>query len=113
VPVNGGGSVAIRTPGIFPWEAFLDEVAHAGAGRIPTSCAGNCWANQPRMLAVLELAEEKANWGIEAAAGSGPGHRRTFLLRQLRGASGGGSVAKDGAVPRASRGVRGRLRNGD
>ncbi|HWZ58217.1 MAG TPA: xanthine dehydrogenase family protein molybdopterin-binding subunit [Gemmatimonadaceae bacterium] len=45
----------------FAVEAFIDEVA-AAAGQDPYAFRRKLLANQPRMLAVLDLAAEKAGW---------------------------------------------------
>jgi isoquinoline 1-oxidoreductase subunit beta len=45
----------------FAVEAFIDEVAHA-AGKDPFVFRRDLLAHEPRMLAVLELAAEKAGW---------------------------------------------------
>ena len=47
-------------------EAFFDEVAHAG-GKDPYELRRKPSVNQPRMLAVLDLAAKKANWGTKLA----------------------------------------------
>src|SRR6202049_5210668 len=61
VPVQWWRSVGHSHTG-FSVEAFFDEVAHAG-GKDPYELRRTLLANQPRMLAVLELAAQKANWG--------------------------------------------------
>ena len=43
------------------------------AARIRSRCAAGCWPNQPRLLAVLDLAAEKAGWGKPLPAGRGRG----------------------------------------
>jgi isoquinoline 1-oxidoreductase beta subunit len=45
----------------FAVEAFIDEVAHA-ASKDPFTFRRDLLAHEPRMLAVLELAAEKAGW---------------------------------------------------
>src|SRR5271156_3633357 len=67
VPVQWWRSVGLSHPG-FSVEAFLDEVAHAG-GKDPYQLRRTLLANQPRMLAALDLAAEKANWGGPLPAG--------------------------------------------
>lgn len=56
----------------FANESFLDEVAHAG-GKDPFELRRRLLAGQPRHLAVLELAAEKAGWGGPLAAGRARG----------------------------------------
>jgi isoquinoline 1-oxidoreductase subunit beta len=71
VPVQWWRSVGHSHTG-FSVEAFLDEVAHAG-GKDPYQLRRALLANQPRMLAVLDLAAQKANWGTKPAPGIGRG----------------------------------------
>jgi isoquinoline 1-oxidoreductase subunit beta len=71
VPVQWWRSVGHSHTG-FSVEAFLDEVAHAG-GKDPYELRRTLLAKQPRMLAVLELAAQKANWGSKLAPGVGRG----------------------------------------
>src|SRR3984893_11917577 len=71
VPVQWWRSVGHSHTG-FSVEAFLDEVAHAG-GKDPYELRRKLLANQPRMLAVLNLAAQKANWGSKLPPGVGRG----------------------------------------
>jgi isoquinoline 1-oxidoreductase beta subunit len=71
VPVQWWRSVGHSHTG-FSVEAFLDEVAHAG-GKDPYELRRVLLAQQPRMLATLELAAQKANWGAKLPAGVGRG----------------------------------------
>ena len=71
VPVQWWRSVGHSHTG-FSVEAFFDEVAHAG-GKDPYELRRKLLANQPRMLAVLDLAAKKANWGSKLPAGVGRG----------------------------------------
>lgn len=56
----------------FFTESFIDELAHA-AGRDPYEYRRELLAGQPRMLAVLDLAAEKGNWGDARKANEGRG----------------------------------------
>jgi len=71
VPVQWWRSVGHSHTG-FSVEAFFDEVAHAG-GKDPYELRRKMLAGQPRMLAVLELAAQKANWGSKLPPGVGRG----------------------------------------
>ncbi len=56
----------------FVNESFIDEVAHAG-GHDPLELRRTLLKDEPRHLAVLELAAEKAGWGTPLPAGRGRG----------------------------------------
>jgi isoquinoline 1-oxidoreductase subunit beta len=71
VPVQWWRSVGHSHTG-FSVESFFDELAHAG-GKDPYELRRKLLANQPRMLAVLDLAAKKANWGSKLPAGVGRG----------------------------------------
>jgi isoquinoline 1-oxidoreductase beta subunit len=71
VPVQWWRSVGHSHTG-FSVETFLDEVAHAG-GKDPYQLRRILLANQPRMLAVLDLAAKKANWGAPLPPGRARG----------------------------------------
>ncbi len=71
VPVQWWRSVGHSHTG-FSVEAFFDEVAHAG-GKDPYQLRRTLLAGQPRMLAVLDLAAQKANWGSALPAGRARG----------------------------------------
>jgi isoquinoline 1-oxidoreductase subunit beta len=96
VPVQWWRSVGHSHTG-FSVEAFLDEVAHAG-GKDPYELRRKLLANQPRMLAVLELAAQKANWGSKLPAGVGRGIAGHFSFDSYVAQVVEASVAKDGAV---------------
>ena len=56
----------------FSVEAFLDEVAHLG-GKDPYELRRKLLSQQPRMLATLDLAAQKAGWGSPLPKGVGRG----------------------------------------
>ena len=56
----------------FATECFLDELALAG-GKDPLELRRTLLANQPRHLAVLDLAAAMAGWGSPLASGKGRG----------------------------------------
>jgi isoquinoline 1-oxidoreductase beta subunit len=96
VPVQWWRSVGHSHTG-FSVEAFLDEVAHAG-GKDPFELRQNLLAKQPRMLAVLNLAAEKAGWGKPLAHGVGRGIATHFSFDSYVAQVIEASVAKDGSV---------------
>jgi len=75
----------------------FDEVAHAG-GKDPYELRRKLLANQPRMLAVLDLAAQKANWGAKLPPGVGRGIAGHFSFDSYVAQVVEASVAKDGAV---------------
>jgi isoquinoline 1-oxidoreductase subunit beta len=81
----------------FSVEAFLDEVAHAG-GKDPYQLRRTLLASQPRMLAVLDLAAQKANWGGPLPAGSARGIATHFSFDSYVAQVAEVSVEKDGTV---------------
>lgn len=96
VPVQWWRSVGHSHTG-FSVEGFLDEVAHAG-GKDPHELRRKLLANQPRMLGVLELAAQKANWGSKLPPGVGRGIAGHFSFDSYVAQVVEASVAKDGAV---------------
>ncbi len=96
VPVQWWRSVGHSHTG-FSVEGFFDEVAHAG-GKDPYELRRKLLANQPRMLAVLELAAEKAGWGKPLAKGSGRGIAIHFSFDSYVAQVVEASVEKDGTV---------------
>jgi len=96
VPVQWWRSVGHSHTG-FSVEAFLDEVAHAG-GEDSYELRRRLLASQPRMLAVLDLAAQKANWGSKLPAGVGRGIAGHFSFDSYVAQVVEASVAKDGAV---------------
>ena len=96
VPVQWWRSVGHSHTGCSV-EGFFDEVAHAG-GKDPYELRRKLLANQPRMLAVLELAAEKAGWGKPLAKGSGRGIAIHFSFDSYVAQVVEASVEKDGTV---------------
>src|ERR1700685_1381575 len=94
VPVQWWRSVGHSHTG-FSVEAFLDEVAHAG-GKDPYQLRRTLLANQPRMLAVLELAAKKANWGGPLPAGRARGIAGHFSFDSYVAQVAEVSIDKDG-----------------
>lgn len=96
VPVQWWRSVGHSHTG-FSVEAFLDEVAHAG-GKDPYELRRTLLAKQPRMLAVLEMAAQKANWGTKLPAGVGRGIAAHFSFDSYVAQVVEASVEKNGNV---------------
>ena len=96
VPVQWWRSVGHSHTG-FSVEAFLDEVAHAG-GKDPYQLRRSLLVNQPRMLAVLDLAAQKANWGSALPAGHARGIATHFSFDSYVAQVAEVSVEKDGTV---------------
>jgi isoquinoline 1-oxidoreductase beta subunit len=71
VPVSYWRSVGYSQNCFFA-ESFLDEMAHAG-GKDPVELRRRLLARNPRLLAALELAADKAGWGKPLPAGWGRG----------------------------------------
>jgi isoquinoline 1-oxidoreductase subunit beta len=96
VPVQWWRSVGHSHTG-FSVEAFLDELAHAG-GKDPYELRRKLLAKQPRMLAVLELAAHKADWGSQLPPGVGRGLATHFSFDSYVAQVVEASVEKGGAV---------------
>ncbi|HEY6764040.1 MAG TPA: xanthine dehydrogenase family protein molybdopterin-binding subunit [Candidatus Sulfotelmatobacter sp.] len=96
VPVQWWRSVGHSHTG-FSTEGFFDEVAHAG-GKDPYKLRRTLLAKQPRMLAVLDLASEKAGWGKPLPAGHGRGIATHFSFDSYVAQVVEASVGKDGTV---------------
>jgi isoquinoline 1-oxidoreductase beta subunit len=96
VPVQWWRSVGHSHTG-FSVEAFLDELAHAG-GKDPYQLRRTLLAGQPRMLAVLDLAAQKANWGSALPAGHARGIATHFSFDSYVAQVAEVSVEKDGTV---------------
>ena len=71
IPVSYWRSVGFSQNTFFT-ESFIDELAAAG-GKDPLELRRRLLANSPRMLAALELAAAKADWGKPLPAGHGRG----------------------------------------
>ena len=96
VPVQWWRSVGHSHTG-FSVEAFLDEVAYAG-GKDPYELRRKLLEKQPRMLAVLDLAAKKANWGEKLPAGVGRGIATHFSFDSYVAQVVEASVGKGGEV---------------
>jgi isoquinoline 1-oxidoreductase beta subunit len=96
VPVQWWRSVGHSHTG-FSVEAFFDEVAHAG-GKDPYQLRRTLLASQPRMLAVLDLAAQKANWGSALPAGRARGIATHFSFDSYVAQVAEVSVEKDGTA---------------
>jgi isoquinoline 1-oxidoreductase beta subunit len=96
VPVQWWRSVGHSHTG-FSVEGFFDEVAHAG-GKDPYELRRKLLANQPRMLAVLNLVAEKAQWSKPLPKGHGRGIATHFSFESYVAQVVEASVEKDGTV---------------
>jgi isoquinoline 1-oxidoreductase subunit beta len=96
VPVQWWRSVGHSHTG-FSVEAFFDEVAHAG-GKDPYHLRQTLLAKQPRMLAVLNLAAQKAGWGKPLSKGIGRGIATHFSFDSYVAQVIEASVEKNGSV---------------
>src|SRR6266700_743574 len=96
VPVQWWRSVGHSHTG-FSTEGFFDEVAHAG-GKDPFELRRKLLANQPRMLAVLQLVGEKAGWGKPLPPGRGRGIAIHFSFDSYVAQVVEASVEKDGTA---------------
>jgi isoquinoline 1-oxidoreductase beta subunit len=82
---------------IYAVEAFIDEVAHA-AGHDGLSFRRSLLGHEPRMLAVLELAASKADWGTPLPAGRGRGIAVAEAFNTYVAQVAEVSVGKDGQI---------------
>jgi len=96
VPVQWWRSVGHSHTG-FSVEAFFDEVAHAG-NKDPYHLRQTLLAKQPRMLAVLNLAAQKAGWGTPLPKGVGRGIATHFSFDSYVAQVIEASVEKNGDV---------------
>ena len=96
VPVQWWRSVGHSHTG-FSVEAFFDEVAHLG-GQDPYQLRRKLLAQQPRMLATLDLAAQKAGWGSPLPKGVGRGIATHFSFESYVAQVVEASVSKTGAV---------------
>ena len=96
VPVQWWRSVGHSHTG-FSVEAFLDEVAHAGK-KDPYELRRKLLAKEPRMLAVLNLAAEKADWGKPLPKGVARGIATHFSFETYVAQVIEASVEKNGNV---------------
>jgi isoquinoline 1-oxidoreductase beta subunit len=96
IPVQWWRSVGHSHTG-FSVEAFLDEVAHAGK-KDPYELRRKLLAKEPRMLAVLNLAAEKANWGKPLPKGVARGIATHFSFETYVAQVIEASVEKNGNV---------------
>jgi len=96
VPVQWWRSVGHSHTG-FSVEAFFDEVAHAG-GKDPYHLRQTLLSKQPRMLAVLNLAAQKAGWGKPLPKGVGRGIATHFSFDSYVAQVIEASVEKNGNV---------------
>jgi isoquinoline 1-oxidoreductase beta subunit len=96
VPVQWWRSVGHSHTG-FSVEAFFDEVAHAG-GKDPYHLRQTLLSKQPRMLAVLNLAAQKAGWGRPLPKGIGRGIATHFSFDSYVAQVIEASVEKNGNV---------------
>lgn len=96
VPVQWWRSVGHSHTG-FSVEAFFDEVAHLG-GKDPYQLRRALLAKQPRMLATLDLAAQKAGWGTPLPKGVGRGIATHFSFESYVAQVVEASVSKTGSV---------------
>jgi isoquinoline 1-oxidoreductase subunit beta len=82
---------------VFIVESFVDELAHA-AKRDPVAYRRALLAKNPRALAVLNLAAEKAGWGSSLPAGQGRGVSLQFAFGSYLAQVAEVEVARDGTV---------------
>jgi isoquinoline 1-oxidoreductase subunit beta len=96
VPTSWWRSV-YNSQNAFVNECFLDELAVA-AGRDPFELRRELLKNNPRLLAVLELAAEKAGWGRQLPKGRGMGIASHFSFESYVAEVAEVSVDADGKL---------------
>jgi isoquinoline 1-oxidoreductase beta subunit len=85
------------THNIFVVESFIDELA-AATKTDPVDFRRSMLAGQPRLLAVLNLAAEKAGWGAPLAGGAGRGVSVQFAMGSYLSQVAEVEVSKQGEV---------------
>ena len=107
-PPSGAASDA--THNVFVVESFIDELAHA-AKQDPVAYRKALLGHNPRALAVLSLAAEKAGWGSPLPARHGRGDFGQFAFGSYLSQVAEVEVAADGSVRVQAHRLRRRLRH--